>query len=61
LARAITLVRVGRADAARAAVLAARATNPALSLATWRAMAANPDPEFLQAELADLAAAGLPE
>ncbi len=61
LARAITLVRVGRADAARAAILAARATNPALSLATWRAMAANPDPDFLQAELADLAAAGLPE
>lgn len=58
---AITLQRLGRGDEARAAVRAARAEAPDLGLEAWRAATFYADPTLLPAELADLAAAGLPE
>ena len=58
---AITLVRLGRLDEARAAVQAARAEDPDLGLAAWRAATFYADPAILPAELAALTAAGLPQ
>lgn len=58
---AITLVRLGRLDEARAAVRAAPAEDPDLGLGAGRAATFYADPALLPAELAALAAAGLPE
>ena len=58
---AITLVRLGRLDEARAAVQAARAEDPNLGRTAWRAATFYADPAILPAELAALTAAGLPE
>lgn len=58
---AITLQRLGRLDDARAAVRTARASDPDLGLAAWRAATFYADPALLPADLADLAAAGLRE
>ncbi len=58
---AITLWRLGRQDEAREAVREAQAEDPDLGLAAWRAGTFYADPALLPAEIADLAAAGLPE
>jgi adenylate cyclase len=60
-ARVVALMRLGRADEARAAIRSALEDSPGLSLTAWRATYGNSEPAFLEAELADLAAAGLPE
>ncbi|MGN7871740.1 hypothetical protein [Paracoccus sp. 22332] len=58
---AITLVRLGRMDEARAEVAKVRAQEPGITLTTWRAGNFYADPAIVPRELADLAAAGLPE
>lgn len=60
-ARAVALMRLGRIDDAKTAIRAARVGNPDLSLSKWGSLSTNPEPGFVDAELADLAAAGLPE
>jgi TolB-like protein/DNA-binding winged helix-turn-helix (wHTH) protein len=61
LQHAIALVRLGRLDGARAQVHAARAEIPGFSQAMWREGTFYRDPSILEGEIADLAAAGLPE
>jgi TolB-like protein/DNA-binding winged helix-turn-helix (wHTH) protein len=59
--RAIVLVRLGRLDEARAAVRAALEKDPSFTQAIWREGSFYSDPAILDGEIADLAAAGLPE
>jgi TolB-like protein/DNA-binding winged helix-turn-helix (wHTH) protein len=61
LLRAIALVRLDRLDAAREQVRAALRDEPGLDLARWQATMQRADPALLEAEIADLARAGLPE
>ena len=61
LVRAISLVRLGRIDEAQAAVAKMREEAPALTRTMWRASTRLADVALLEAELADLAFAGLPE
>ncbi|MBA3324017.1 MAG: adenylate/guanylate cyclase domain-containing protein, partial [Rhodobacteraceae bacterium] len=58
---AIALVRLGRLDKAREQVGAALAELPAFTQANWREGVSYSDPAILDSEVADLAAAGLPE
>jgi len=60
LVRAISLQRLGQVEAARVAVAAVRTEAPNLTLAMWRAGTRLVDAALLDAETADLAAAGLP-
>lgn len=60
LLRAINAARLGRPDLAAERVTAALKDNPALTLERWRAANFYSDPALLEAQLADLAAAGLP-
>jgi TolB-like protein/class 3 adenylate cyclase/Tfp pilus assembly protein PilF len=59
--RAIDLVRLGRIDEAKVEVGKALEIDPAVTQAKWRAMVFYSDPSISDREIADLAAAGLPE
>jgi TolB-like protein/DNA-binding winged helix-turn-helix (wHTH) protein len=61
LLRAITLVRLNRMDEAKVQIGAALSAEPGLSLARWQATSHRAEHALVMAELADLAAAGLPE
>jgi adenylate cyclase len=61
LSRAIVLVRLGRTDEARAAVVKALEAEPSFTQAIWREGGFYSDPAILDAEIAALAQAGLPE
>jgi TolB-like protein/DNA-binding winged helix-turn-helix (wHTH) protein len=61
LVRAIVYVRLGRIEEARAEVAGVLADAPDWTQAMWREGSFYSDPAILEAEIADLARAGLPE
>ncbi len=61
LIRAILLVRLGRTEAARAAVRDVLVTAPSITRTLWRVSTRLADPAILAGELADLETAGLPD
>jgi TolB-like protein len=61
LQEAISMMRLGRIDEARARVKVALAENPDMTRTLWRTSHFYSDPAILAGEIADLAAAGLPE
>jgi TolB-like protein len=61
LLQAVTYVRLNRLDEAKAAVTEALKLDPSFTQAKWREGYFYSDPAFLEREVADLAAAGLPE
>lgn len=61
LTLAIAYVRLGRRDDARAEVAAVLREEPAWTQARWREGSFYSDPTILDAEIADLAAAGMPQ
>lgn len=58
---AITLVRLNRMEDARAQIAMVRAQEPGFGLTAWRRGTFHADPAIVAGDLADLAAAGLPQ